>query len=201
MIPKFRASYSVINTWASGDWQRAIQMYYKIGQFTTRAMAEGRDYHEKWCKEITETKHLPAAFGGGALFTPVCEKKLVVELADWLDLVFIIDCYDKPDIHEFKTGKTSSESYASSYQSGIYAVGATYAGLLVDRAILHHFDQTNGKYDMSIKWITDQVLKDTMEFITTISSEMQDYIIKNDLNTRFGGNLERFKAKVGEPSA
>lgn len=191
MTNKFRASYSVLNIWKSGDWERAIKAYFKLEKFTTQAMADGHQWHQKWCDHINKTKTLPIEFGGQKLNNPICEKKIVVELADWLDYVFIIDCYDNPTLHEFKTGKQSSESYAGDEQIRVYGVGATYAGLYVDRAIIHHYDQYSKRYDMSIVWLTDKTLQDAHNWIVTLSSEMHDYFVKNSLYEKFGPNLEK----------
>ncbi len=183
---KFRASYTVLNLWASGNWQRAIESYFRLKDFVTPAMAAGRDYHKKWCEEIKVAKRLPLEFGGKALTAPVCEEKKIVSIYDWLDLSFIIDCYDKPTLYEFKTGKQSSESYASDMQVLVYAVGATISGFYVENAEIHHYDQYLKKHDMSMVWISDQMLKEAHNWIVTLAGEMQTYFLKNGLYERFG---------------
>lgn len=186
---KFRASYSVLNTWKSGNWQRAIEMYFKLADFATPQMVAGREQHEVWEKYINENKCLPVEFNNTKLTNPLTEIKKVVQLSDWLELVGKIDCYDTPTIHEFKTGKQSSESYASSPQIGVYGVLLTVSGLFVDRAVIHHYDQYTKQYDASFVWITPEVLKDSMNWIVTLSGEMHNYFLENELYEKYGHNF------------
>jgi hypothetical protein len=182
---KFRASYTVLNQWASGNWDRAIKTYFKLEKFVTPAMADGKIWHEKWENHINDTKTLPAVFGAGALHHPKAEIKKVVELEPWLDLVGVIDLYDKPVIYDWKTGKTSSEVYAGSMQPGIYGVLATFSGMYADRAIIYHYDQYSKKTDMSLIWLTDELLKTAHNWILSYASDMNNYLIENKLYERF----------------
>lgn len=189
MTPKFRASYSILNVWDSGDWERAIKYYFKLETYTSPAMAAGKEWHKNWSDYINATQALPIEFGGKKLFKPQSEIKRVVSIEPWLDLVGIIDCYDNPTIYEFKTGKTSSEVYASSMQAGVYAVLATYGEFYADRAEIHHYDQYTKKHDMSVVWITDKMLEKALNWIITLSSDMHDYFLKNQLYEKFGKKL------------
>lgn len=184
--PKFRASFSVLSQWADGNWERAVKSYFKLDSFTTPAMAMGKEWHEKWAEHTRQTGCLPIEFGGAKLIKPIPEIKTVVSLGDWIDLVFIIDCLDEPTIHEYKTGKQSSEAYAGSMQLGIYGVGATMQGYLVTKGIIHHYDQYTKQSDNSTVWLTDKLLDDAQNWVLTIGGEMHDYFIKNDLYARFG---------------
>lgn len=186
---KFRASYSVLDQWNSGNWEMAIKMYFKLEKFVTSQMQDGRDWHEKWANHIRTTNTMPVEFGGGALIKPEVEQKTVVQIDEWLDLVGIIDCFVSPVIYEWKTGKQSSEVYAGGPQGGIYAILGTYSKRYVEKVEIHHFDQYSKKSDMSIVWVTDQLLKDTYNWIITVAGEMHNYFIENDLYNRFGRNL------------
>jgi len=192
---KFRASYSVLNTWADGNWERAVEMYFKLRQFTTPAMAMGKEYHEKWANHTKATGCLPTEFGGAKLTKPVTEIKSVVSLDEWLDLVFIIDCLDEPTIHEYKTGKQSSEAYAGGMQLGVYAVGATMQGFYVTKGIIHHYDQYTKKSDNSTVWLTDKLIDEAQNWIISLASEIHNYFITNNLYERFG-KLESLPAPV-----
>ena len=183
---KFRASYTVLNMWSSGNWEEAVKYYFKLEQFTSRAMADGKDFHDSWEKHIKETSTLPEVFGGAKLVNPQTELKLVVQMDEWLELVGKIDCLEAPTIHEFKTGKSSSESYASSWQIGVYGVLCAMSGIKIDRGIVHHFDQYKKTYDWSQVWITKDVIKDSAEWIVTHASEMHSYLVENNLYERFG---------------
>lgn len=189
MVNKFRASYTILDQWNSGNWEMAVKMYFKLDKFVTPQMQEGREWHEKWAKHILATKTMPVEFGGAPLKNPEVEQKTVVTLDEWLDLVGIIDCYDMPIIKEWKTGKQSSEVYAGSMQGGIYAVLGTFSKRYVEKVEIYHYDQYSKKTDMSIVWVTDELLKATHNWIITTAGEMHNYFMENDLYNKFGRNL------------
>jgi PD-(D/E)XK nuclease superfamily len=182
---KFRGSYSVLDTWASGDWEKAIKMYFKLETFTSPAMEEGKRFHSLWAEQIKEFKESPIEIGAIKFKNPLVELKKVVSVNDWLDLVGVIDAYDRPIIYEWKTGKQSSESYASGPQLGVYGVLATLGGLYVEKAQVYHFDQYLKKSDFSIVWITDEMLKNSLNWIETLSSEMHNYLTENKLYDKY----------------
>jgi len=190
--PRFRASFSVLNLWSQGNWERAIKSYFKLEKFTTPAMADGHLWHERWKAETLETGCLPKVFGGAKLTNPTVEIKKVLPINEWLDFVFIIDCLDEPTIHEYKTGTQSASAYANSYQIPLYAIGATMMEKYVDRGIIHRLNQhtklKDGSPDVetSIVWITDKLMADAQEWLMTIASEMHVYFISNDLYAKFG---------------
>lgn len=184
--------------WAGGNWEQAIKQYFKLEKFLTPQMAEGRDYHEKWAKHIMKTKTLPVEFGGLKLKNPIAEGKTVVQLDDWLELVGVIDCYDNPVIYEWKTGKATSESYAGTEQGGIYAVLGTLSKKYVERIEIHHYDQYSKKSDMSIIWVTPELMEKSHNWIVTLSGEMHTYFTENGLYERFGANLLNKKVEIND---
>ena len=186
---KFRASYTVLNMWASGNWEMAVKAYFKLEKFITPAMLDGRDWHKKWSAYITQNKQLPPELGGRKLTNPICEQKRVIQIEPWLELVYIMDCYDKPILHEFKTGKSSSEQYAGDMQIRLYSLGAILEQMPVTKAEIHHYDQYLKKYDNSIVWITKKTTDDALNWLITLSGEMHDYFMKNELYQRYGANL------------
>ncbi|NLG52210.1 MAG: hypothetical protein GX552_19030 [Chloroflexi bacterium] len=182
---KFQASYSVLSLWARGEWEEAVRAYFHLQRVVTPQMAEGRDYHEQWNQHICETRRLPDIFGGVPLREPVTELKLTVNLYPWLDLVGVIDCYDRPTIYEFKTGNRSAAKYANDFQVAVYGVLATLSDLHVERAEIHRYNQYAHKADMSIVWLTDRLLRDGINWIETFASEMYQYLLENQLYERF----------------
>lgn len=182
----FRASYSVLQQWQSGNYERAVEMYFHLGDFVTPAMADGRAWHKKWEDHVNKTKTMPLQFGGRPLNNPVAEGKKIVKITDWLHLSGVIDCYDKPIIYEWKTGKQSSEAYASNHQAGVYGVLSTMSGLYAEQCHIYRYDQYVNKYDMSIVHLTDKLLQDSLNWIETLSGDIHRYFQDNDLYTKFG---------------
>ena len=184
-MDQFRASYTILNTWASGDYERTIKSYFRLEEFDNKAMADGRDWHNKWAAEVLTTNSIPKIFGDKKLKNPTVEQYMKVQLSDWLELSGKIDCLDEPTIYDWKTGKQSSEAYASDKQVGIYGVLCTMKKIYVDRGEIYHFDQYKKQPDMSVTWITDKLLKDSLNWIETLSSEIHNYFIQNDLYKKY----------------
>lgn len=189
---KLRTSFTLMNKWESGNYQECVEMYFRLGQRTTRAMAEGKKYHEEWQIETNKTGNLPEVFGSTKLVKPETEKVIIVPIYDWLDLKVIIDCLDAPTIHEYKTGTASPEQYARSNQAGVYAMACIMNKIYVDKAIYHRLNQHKNVGDpdrvqTSTVWLTDKLVDDAQNYVITISSEIHKYFSDNDLYTKFAG--------------
>lgn len=195
---KFRASYSVLRLWEQGKWQEAIQAYFKLDRFQTEQMAEGKKYHDLWKEETLKTGCLPEVFGGKKLIDPIVEKKQVVQVFDWLELVGIIDCYDSSVIHEYKTGLTNSQEYARSAQIPLYGVLAVLSDLPAKKAEIHHYNQYDKTADMFIVWITDKLIKYGYEWLRTYALEMHNYLTDNNLYAELGNNANQGMASISE---
>jgi len=178
---KFRASFTVLNYWSKGQIDNAIKAYFKMDQYISREMAEGKNIHKEFELYINNNKKLPKEIGGKKLLKPQCEFKLVSELFDWCDLVGVIDCLDIQTIYEFKTGLSSSGAYIDTYQIGIYAVLLLLNDIKTTRGVVYSFNQYSKKYDVSMIYITDKLVKDSLNWIETNAGEMHTYLIDNDL--------------------
>lgn len=185
---KLRANYSFLSTWASGDWNRAIEQYFKLKNFTTPQMEEGKRFHREWEDEVKKTQRLPSVFGQESLVSPLTEMYGVVELDEWLLLSGVVDCFDTQTgtIYEYKTGKQSSESYANTRQPSIYALLLTYTGYVPKKIEIHHYDQYKKQSDMSIVWVTDKLIANGLEWVTTLGAEAHNYFITNSLYEKYG---------------
>lgn len=189
---KLRTSFTLMNKWESGNYQEAVEMYFRLGQYTSRAMADGKRYHDEWKEETLKTGKLPTVFGGGKLIKPLPEHEIVVPIYDWLDLKVIIDLLDSPTIHEYKTGTASPEQYARSHQAGIYAMACIYDKKFVDRAVYHRLNQHRpeghpDRVQTSRVWLTDNLVDAAQNYVVTVSGEIHKYFEDNDLYTRFAG--------------
>lgn len=185
---KFRASFSVLDAWRRGDWQMAVEMYFKVCDFETPAMIEGKEYHQKWEKEIKKTGCLPEVFGSHKLENPEVELKIEKKLADWMEMVGVIDCYDNGIIHEFKTGVASSQSYANGMQLGVYALLLKLNGYPVEQGIIHRYNQHTGETEASYVWITKDYMNKALDWVETYASEMHSYLEDNDLYNKLSNN-------------
>lgn len=183
---KFRASYTVLSLWASGRWEQAVETYFKLDRFVTPEMAEGKEYHKEWESYISKKKRLPDIFGGKKLLNPQTELKLTAQIYPWLELVGVIDAYDKNILYEFKTGGTSASTYTNAFQLSIYAVLGTLNDLYLEKAELHVYNQYTKQADMSLVHITDKTLESGLNYIETLSGEMHEYFLKNDYYQRYG---------------
>ena len=186
MENKLRASFTVMNLWAQNKWQDAILYYFKLERIVTPAMEEGLRFHKEWELETNKTSKLPKVFGDKTFEKPETELHLQVSLSDWLDLSGKLDCLDAQTIYEYKTGKQESDFYSRTFQTSVYGLLATYNNRIVTRAEIYHYDQYTKKADMSIVWITDQMLRDTLSWVETIGSEMHNYFITNRLYEKYG---------------
>lgn len=182
---KFRASYSVLHAWSAGQYERAVEMYFKLKEFTTEAMADGKEWHEKWEAEVKETGCLPQIFGGTKLINPITEQKIERQVDEWLEIVGVIDLQhgEKGEVLvDYKTGKTTSDNYANSFQPRVYHILRPEA----KRFEFRHYDQHNHTTDTSIIHLTKKTLNDGIDWVVTQASEMHNYLTKNQLYDRYG---------------
>lgn len=201
-----RLNQTTIKAWASGQYQKAIEHYFSINNFTSEKMADGKNFHKIWREHVEQTKTLPDIFGGKKLNNPICERTYKVMVTSWLELYGTPDMHDSPTLHEYKSGKGSSENYASDWQIRIYAVlltlpgvwidenekEHTHEGILIERAEVHTYDQYAKKPGYSEVWITDQTLRDTQNYIETIAGEMFNYFDQNDIWNKFGHLIKKY---------
>lgn len=183
-----RASYTYLSLWSAGRWEEAIKAYFKIDKYVSREMAEGLDYHDEWQHHIEKTKTLPAVFGAIPLKAPVCEDKIVIPVYDWLNIVIKPDCVDDPIIHEFKTGTSESSDYARTFQPAVYAVGMVLLKRPVKFVDIHQYNQYSKKSTYSRIVVTERLLKDGLNFIETVGSEMHTYFLEQGLYDKYAQN-------------
>ena len=170
----FRASYTVLHFWQSGDIDRAVGAYMKISGQPTEAMVAGRLIHQQFEKEIKRTKALPGVFGGKKLVKPLTELKIEIELDDWLQLVGVIDCCDEDTIYDWKTGWTNSEVYANGMQPKVYQLLAPSA----KRFEIHHINQYTGETDCALGYLTAKTKEDALNWVMENSIDMYSYLQK-----------------------
>lgn len=179
-----RASYSILSKWASGDWQGATEMYFRLKEIETPPMKFGKDKHKEWEKEVNKNKRFPEVFGGREIGKFETELKVEKKLTDWLMLVGVIDLWlpEEATVVDWKTGVISSEQYSNSFQMPVYQILKPEA----KRFEFHRLNQYNKKVDMSIGYLTEKTLSSGIDWVITHASEMHSYFEENGLYDRFG---------------
>ena len=79
-----RVSYSILNSWARGDIDRAVAPYAGVEIESTEAMEYGKKKHEAWEKETRRTGRLPARFAPRKLKKSVNSTTGAICLVFWM---------------------------------------------------------------------------------------------------------------------
>ena len=190
-MQRIKVSYTILSAWSQGRYEDAIKYLFKLEVIQTPAMKVGQEYHKSWENEIQRTKKLPEVFGSKKLINPSPEQYIKVDVNDWLILSGKIDCYDKPTIYEFKTGRQTSEDVIRSKQAGVYGVLSTLNKQYADRAEIYCYNQylKNDNKSMSIVYLTDKVLEDSLNWIETLAGEIKEYCEQNELFKKYTQKL------------
>lgn len=183
---KFRFSYSILNLWANGRKDDAIKAYFKLPQFQTQEMLDGIKFHEQWRAEIEKTKCLPEVFGGYGLVDPKTEDKMVVQINDWCEFVFIPDLTDDFTLTDFKTGTGELGTYLEAMQLPVYAIMLAKMGINVDRGAIRKYNQYEKKAEYGAIWITENRKKLAKDWLISNIVGMSDYIESEKLFEKFG---------------
>lgn len=178
-LNRFRASYSVLALWESGQWQKAIESYLKLPTPTSQPMEFGKKLHSEWEQHIKKTKTLPVVFNSTPLVEPRSELKMVIPVADWLDFVCIPDCVDNDTLYEFKTGASDATYWANTWQTPIYGYALLANKTPVTKAKIYAYNQYTQKTTMALVWLTPELMQEAVDKMWTLSSEMWDYIQEN----------------------
>lgn len=182
--PIIRVSYSILNAWASGDFERALAMYFHEPTGTTRAMELGKKAHQQWEKEVLKTGAMPAIFGGEKLeekHSAELRTKREIMLNDWLQLVGVLDLMSPTVGRDFKRSKASATVWANGKQHKVYQI--LYPTL--KRFEYHCWNpyavDPRDEVTMAICHLTDKTLEEGVNFVLTYGSELRDYLEKNNL--------------------
>jgi hypothetical protein len=182
----YKASFSTLDVWYKGDYERAIKYYFKLDKFQSPEMAQGEELHKRFKRFIDKEKKLPAIFGGRPLAKPfIAEKFLNAQVDSWLELRGRLDLHDGTIITDFKTGQKTANEYANSWQGAVYSVLCTLCKIPVTAVDYHTYDQYSKKAGFARVWVTDKLLEDGYNWILTYSSEMHDYLLKNGLYQKY----------------
>lgn len=184
---KFRASFSILNSWSKGYAQDAIDMYFKLPRKDNKFMEEGRKYHKAWQTYIEKNKKLHPQLSSlnKPLEDPKCEIKLSMPLDDRIDLVGVIDCLDNDTLYEFKTGTRQSSDYANGMQVDVYSILCEHNSYHPDKAFYIHFDQYFRETESSMVWLTENRREKALEWLLKTAKEMDSYLTTNKLYEKY----------------
>lgn len=182
-----RVSYSILNSWARGDIDRAVAPYAGIEVESTEAMEYGKKKHAAWEKETRKTGRLPRRFGGRKLKSPQLElsTKKVRKLSDWCYLSGVLDVLDGDTVIDYKTGRSSASEYLNSKQHECYQI--LYPG--IKRFEYHccnqHLRRTDEGYiTVAVAYLDKNTLKDGIEWVLTMAAELREYLINNGMGDK-----------------
>lgn len=213
----FSASFSVLSLWDSGNWQRAVEAYFKMDDFQSEAMLDGQKAHEEWRAYTEKTKRRPLVFGNERLIDPHPEDKLKVRLHDWLMLKGVPDCYymlppheqatekhvTRYGIDEYKLSRRASNEFARTMQPKVYGAILRALGMVPEYARIYRQHpqkkQPDGtpRVDMSIVWLTDETTREALEWVETLASEMHNYLLQNDLYSQLN-DLQQEQGRIDQ---
>jgi hypothetical protein len=183
----FRATPSIITAWQNGWRDDVVRSYFKLEEFTSPAMQEGKDWHKKWEESVNESGLWPIEFDPNgemeALQSAKTEQKLKTRLLDWLDLVGVIDVHSMNAgglIIDWKTGKTEAKQHIKTVQTGAYALLCLANNMPVQKLCIAHYDQKKKKADTAYRWVTKSLVANAFETIETVSSEIHSWFLAED---------------------
>jgi CRISPR/Cas system-associated exonuclease Cas4 (RecB family) len=179
--PILRASFTLMKLWSNGQIDDAVKTYLRHPRETTPAMQAGLEHHKMWELEVQRTGNLPLIFGGKKLADPLTERRYEAQVTPWMSLRGVIDCFEGDTIHEFKTGVMPANDYANSRQVEVYAWLLAENGINARKAFYHVYHQHLHEVESAMVWITDERLRDAVEWMVTFGSDIHNYFVENHI--------------------
>ena len=182
-----RVSYSILNSWAKGDIDRAIAPYADVETESTEAMEYGKKMHAVWERYVRKYKKLPKIFGGRKLKAPELElnTKRVRKLTDWCVISGVLDVKDGSTAIDYKTGKSSATDYVNSKQHEVYQV------LYPEIKRFEYYCKNQHVYrddpshvTVGVVYLNRNTLEDGLNWILTMAAELREYLINNGYGNR-----------------
>ena len=193
-----RVSHSMLVAWENREFDAAIAMYLNeprppVSEVVENAMEDGSALHKAWEVETRATGNLPMIFGGKHLENPEPEVKIVKRLNSWLTLSGVIDLRDGSELYEYKSGRAPARVYAKGHQHGVYQI----LDPRLTRANYYAFNQHTGEITYEIVHLRPDTIKDTANWIITVSTEMKSTLENLGIDTT---SHERQRSNQDEPS-
>lgn len=192
-----RVSYSILNSWAKGDFDRAIAPYAGTEIEPTEAMEYGKKKHAAWEKESRRTGCLPRRFGGRKLISPQFElnTKKVQKINDWCYLSGVLDVLDGDVAIDYKTGRTPASEYLNSRQHECYQILYPKIKRFEYHCCNQHLQRKDDGYiTVAVAYLSRKTLRDGIEWVLTNAAELREYLINNG----YGDKLDQGKGFENE---
>lgn len=178
-MTKLRLSYSILNLWARGLKDEAVNTIFNLEKKPTEAMTQGQAVDKLINDMVVNKNKLPPFFNNLKLKNPKSQYKIKLDYKNFT-LVGVLDCYDEGTIYEFKTGKIPSNVYAQGYQVAYYGF-LTSKILPVSRIIVLRYNQFFNQSDATLVFYTPSLENKAINFIEKNTNEIYQYLKDNDL--------------------
>lgn len=171
-----KLSYSIINAWASGNWEQAVSYYLGKDFPATPAMELGRLKDDLWSNHAVKHKEIHPEIGGGKLTDPKVQVKYekIIPFSDDIQILVrgVPDTTDGQILYEYKCGMTTASQYIDKLQMDFYKL------LLPDLTIGYYlcFNPYNNTYTKGIKYLNRSNAEQAMEYLITYGGELIDYL-------------------------
>ena len=193
-----KLSYSIINAWASGNWEEAVSMYLGKDLPENPYLTLGKMFHEKWEKYILETSKMPDELGGQHIDNPIVETKYqkLISMGDKYQIllrgVIDLECVEDGEVilQDHKCGIGKASSYVDSMQLNYYKLLRPHA--TIGRYACHNPYKCEALcqakkldkhvcYGYGIKFLNDDNAENALNHIITYGSEIIQYLEVNKL--------------------
>lgn len=176
---KLRLSFTILNLWAKGLINKAVETIFNIKQDPTVDMIQGEIADKLITEKIIAEKKLPHFFNSLKLKNPIPQLKIEFDYNNFV-LVGVLDCYDEGDIYEFKVGKIPSNVYAQGNQVAFYGFLASQT-MPVKRIFVLRYDKILDKSDATLVWFSSSLIEKAKKFIEKNTQEIYQYLKTNNL--------------------
>ena len=171
-----KLSYSIINAWASGNYEQAVGYYLGQDFPATPAMELGRLKDDLWSNYAVKYKEIHPEIGGGKLTDPKVQVKYekIIPFSDDIQILVrgVPDTTDGSILYEYKCGMTTASQYIDKLQMDYYKL------IKPDLMIGYYlcFNPYNNTYTKGIKYLNTSNAEQAMEHLITYGGELIDYL-------------------------
>lgn len=180
-MKKLRLSYSLLTAWERGQIEDAVNMYFHTGSMSSPQIEFGLKFHQDMADHITKYNSFPDWFFTKDLILPQCEREVVVDYNEMFTLKAVFDCYDNPNLYEFKTGKQPSSDWCRTFQLPLYFEVAELAGIEVEKAFLIRHNQYKNETDYSMVYNNKRQRDKARNLIDSVGPEIYNFFEEQGL--------------------